>query len=139
MELDDLLSGDDDPADGETKVFDTLFATNHKFYGYADYFLNIPVHTATQGLQDAAIKTSYALRQDLKVGLDLHSFALAEKGALDSAHLGEEIDLTLNYRYSKQVVCLAGFSYVLADDAFEAIGRLGEDAKFAFFMTNVAF
>jgi hypothetical protein len=36
----DFLSGDDDTMDEEVKVFDTLFATNHKFYGQADYFLN---------------------------------------------------------------------------------------------------
>jgi len=135
----DRLSGDDDPTDDETRVFDTLFATNHKFYGYADYFLNIPVHTAGLGLQDLALKISYPLRQDTKLGVDLHSFLLTEKGGLDSAHLGEEIDLTLKHGYSKDVTCVAGFSYVLADDAFGDIGRLEHDAKFAYFMTSVTF
>ena len=137
----DLLSGDDDPADDETKVFDTLFATNHKFYGYADYFLNIPVHTAGRGLQDLALKATYPLCQSTKLGVDLHSFLLAEKGGLDSGHLGEEIDVTLKHSYSKNVACAAGFSYVLADDAFGATGinRLGDDAKFAYFMTTVTF
>ncbi|HUH12859.1 MAG TPA: alginate export family protein, partial [Longimicrobiales bacterium] len=37
----DRLSGDDDPLDDEVRVFDTLFATNHKFYGYMDLFTNI--------------------------------------------------------------------------------------------------
>lgn len=54
----DLLSGDADPNDGDTKVFDTMFATNHKFYGFADMFLNISVHTGGQGLQDLAVKGS---------------------------------------------------------------------------------
>ncbi len=48
----DYLSGDDDLDDDEIKVFDTLFATNHKFYGYVDFFLNIPEDTAGRGLQD---------------------------------------------------------------------------------------
>lgn len=52
----DHLSGDDDPSDGTVRVFDTLFATNHKFYGLADYFLNIPVQTVGRGLQDLALK-----------------------------------------------------------------------------------
>ncbi len=34
----DYLSGDDDPGDDEIGVFNTLFATNHGFYGFADYF-----------------------------------------------------------------------------------------------------
>jgi hypothetical protein len=135
----DRLSGDDDPADGETKVFDTLFATNHKFYGYADYFLNIPVHTAGGGLQDLALKIAHPLRPGLSLNVDLHSFLLTEQGGLDSAHLGEEIDLTLKHKYSKETTCVAGLSYVLADDAFGAIGRLNDDAKFAYAMINVAF
>ena len=48
----EYLSGDDDPTDGTYKVFDTLYATNHKFYGFMDYFLNIPVHTFGLGLRD---------------------------------------------------------------------------------------
>ena len=70
----DYLSGDDDPGDGETRVFDTLFATNHKFYGYADYFLNIPLHTAGLGLRDLALKGAYKPCKEIKLGLDLHSF-----------------------------------------------------------------
>ncbi len=31
---------------------ETLFATNHKFYGFADLFLNIPRDTAGRGLRD---------------------------------------------------------------------------------------
>ena len=135
----DRLSGDDDPADGETQVFDTLFATNHKFYGFADYFLNIPVHTAGLGLQDLAVKAAYPLRPGIKLGVHLHSFLLAEKGDLESGHLGEEVDITLNHRYSENAACTAGLSYVLADDAFADIGRLTDDAKFAFVMVDVRF
>ncbi|MBW2732009.1 MAG: alginate export family protein, partial [Deltaproteobacteria bacterium] len=48
----DYLSGDDDPADDKSQSFDTLFATNHKFYGFMDAFLNIPAHTGGLGLMD---------------------------------------------------------------------------------------
>ena len=41
------------------KVFDTLFTTNHKFYGLADLFLNIPLQTDGRGLQDLAVKWHY--------------------------------------------------------------------------------
>ena len=42
----DRLSGDADSLDTTTRVFDTLYGTNHKFYGLADVFTNIPLHTA---------------------------------------------------------------------------------------------
>ena len=132
------LSGYDNPSDGKTKVFDTLFATNHKFYCFADLFLNIPAHTAGRGLRDMAIKLSWPLGQ-IALKADIHSFALAEKGGLDSAHLGEEIDLILNHKYSNDVSLTAGLSHVLADDAFAAIGRLSDDATWAFFMVDAHF
>ena len=135
----DYLSGDDDPGDGKTKVFSTLFATNHKFYGFADLFLDIPAHTAGLGLQDIALKGSYALRDDLTLAADLHSFHLAKQGLLSTKHLGEELDLTSSYRYSPNLSFTGGLSYVFAADAFSEIGRLGEDMTWVYIMLNAAF
>jgi hypothetical protein len=41
----DHVSGDD-PDTADNEAFNTLFATNHKYYGFMDYFLNIPSHAA---------------------------------------------------------------------------------------------
>lgn len=135
----DYLSGDGNPTDSKIKVFDTLFATNHKFYGFADLFLNIPVHTAGLGLQDIAVKCSFPLQNGIKLGLDVHAFFLSKQGVASGKHLGEEIDLTLSYKYSTEVSFVGGASYVIAKQPLADIGRLGEDMKFAYFMTNVAF
>lgn len=135
----DYLSGDDDPTDGKTKVFDTLFATNHKFYGFYDLFLNIPVHTGGLGLQDIALKTSVTPRPEVTLGLDFHSFMLAKKGALSSGHLGEEADLTLTYRYTKGVALVAGFAYVIQDDALATVRGLTKNASWGYMMANVTF
>lgn len=135
----DRLSGDDDVTDGETRVFDTLFATNHKFYGYADLFLNVPVHTAGRGLQDVAIKLSHACRPGWKVALDLHSFAVAAGDGLDSARLGEEVDLAVKYSYAPSAAWTGGLSYVRAADGFEEIGRLTDNVLFAYVLADVRF
>jgi len=135
----DWLSGDDDTSDGDVKVFNTLFATNHKFYGFADLFLNIPAHTNGQGLIDIAAKLSLTPRKGLGLGVDLHSFRLAEKRALGSARLGEELDVTVSYKYSKQATIVFGGAYVFQKDALGAIGRLSDDMKWAYVMTNVVF
>jgi hypothetical protein len=135
----DLLSGDADPNDGDTKVFDTMFATNHKFYGFADMFLNISVHTGGQGLQDLAVKGSYRVSPEVSLGLDLHTFSLVEQRALASSHLGEEIDATIQYRYTGNLTFQGGFSWLLQDDAWGDIGRLAEDMTRAYVMMNVAF
>ena len=135
----DYLSGDDDLTDDETKVFDTLFATNHKFYGFADYFLNIPVHTAGRGLQDVALKAKKTLRPGLVLGVDVHSFRLAQDQGLSSGHLGEELDLTLSSDYRGVAKFTGGASYVLAADGFADIGRLTDNALFLYVMTDVKF
>ncbi len=135
----DYLSGDDNATDGKVKVFDTLFATNHKFYGYADVFLNIPVHTGNLGLQDVALKFSIPLREGVKLDVDGHAFFLAKKGRASGKHLGEEVDVTLSYKYSNEVMVVCGASYVAAKQALADIGRLKKDLKFAYAMMNVAF
>ena len=58
----DYLSGDEDATDGDYGVFHTLYATNHIFYGFMDYFLNIPAHTFGKGLTDinAGVKGKYS-------------------------------------------------------------------------------
>ena len=100
----DFLSGAPNPNDGETRVCDTMFATNHKFYGVADMFLNTPAHTGGQGLQDLAVKGSYRVSPEVSFGLDLHTFSLVEQRALASSHPGEEVDATLRYRYTGNVI-----------------------------------
>ncbi len=135
----DYLSGDDTPGDGKIKVFDTMFATNHKFYGFADLFLNIPAHTAGQGLQDFAVKGSLRARDDVTLGLDLHSFRLASPLATTSAHLGEEIDFTITHRYSSNLGITGGLSVVIQGDGFEDIGRLTENMTWVYLMLNATF
>lgn len=136
----DYLSGDDDATDGKSKVFDTLFATNHKFYGFADVFLNIPVHTGGLGLQDLALKASFSPAKPVKLSAHLHAFRAAKKDpASDSRRMGEEIDLTVSYTYSANVSFVGGYSYVMANDVLKSIGRLSDDLSFGYVMTNVQF
>lgn len=135
----DYLSGDDTPGDGSSKVFDTMFATNHKFYGFADLFLNIPAHTAGEGLQDFAVKGSLQARDDVTLGLDLHSFRLANPVGTTTAHLGEEIDFTITHRYSKNLGITGGLSVVIQGDGLADIGRLTENMTWGYLMLNTTF
>ena len=135
----DYLSGDDDPTDGDAGVFQTINGTNHKFYGLADLFLNIPAHTAGLGLQDFALKGMLRVNSDFRVGLDLHSFRLAEQGGISSAHLGEEVDVTGWYRHTGNVSFQGGVSFVSQDYAMAEIGRLTENLWWGYLMMTVGF
>ena len=135
----DYLSGDGDLGDGTLKVFDTLFATNHKFYGFADLFLNIPLHTGGRGLQDLAIKGTYKPHAAWMLRLDLHSFHMADKGPLTSGHFGEEIDIVASWKYNRYLNLSAGFSYVFQNDAWAEIGRLTKDLGWFYLMLDAKF
>jgi len=135
----DYLSGDGDLGDDTIKVFDTLFATNHKFYGFADLFLNIPVHTGGRGLQDMAIKGTYRINPEWMLRLDLHSFHMADQGPLASGHFGEEIDLVASWKYNKYLNLSAGVAYVFQSDGWAEIGRLAKDLGWVYLMLDVKF
>ena len=135
----DRLSGDADPGDGEVGVFSTLFATNHRFYGYADLFLDIPAHTAGRGLQDLALKTTFAPADGWSLGLDLHAFRAADAAGLSSARFGEEVDATVSRALAPGVRLTGGFSWVLQGPALAEIGRLSEDLGWGFLMLDAAF
>ena len=88
----DYLSGDADPGDGETKAFNTLYATNHKFYGYMDYFLALPAQLDDAGLVDAMLRGAWGVTPTTTVRVDLHRFWTAEERDGETA-LGTELDL----------------------------------------------
>ncbi len=89
----DLVSGDDDPTDDVVRTFDTLYATNHKFYGHLDAYLALPVHTRGEGLIDGQLNTRFELCEKAGLAFDTHVFASAAPAESDAAFHGLEFDL----------------------------------------------
>ncbi len=88
----DLLSGDDDATDGKNTAFNTLYATNHKFYGLMDVMLFTTGGAVDgQGLHDGALKLGVKPVKGLNLNLDAHVFAAAAPVA--DTMLGQEVDL----------------------------------------------
>lgn len=119
----DLLSGDDRETTDKYESFHTLYATNHKFYGYMDYFLNIPSHTSDLGLQDMIVQISFVPVSGLKLGADAHIFSTA----IDplsvytqplpptvnpdlSKKIGMELDLEASWKLADALSMTFGFS-----------------------------
>jgi hypothetical protein len=135
----DYLSGDPDPQDDQVEVFNTLFATNHAYYGSADYFLNIPEHTGGLGLQDAAVKLALTPGDKTRIGLDFHAFSTEETGELSTRNLARELDLILSHHLESGVSLVGGFSWIQAQAGMRELGRLADDATWAFLMLDAAF
>lgn len=136
----DYLSGDDDPTDETFKVFDTLYATNHKFYGFMDFFQNIPVHTSGLGLRGIHAKVALKPRDGLSLRLAYHSFSANEDFTLadgaTSTRFGDEVDLTLIFNYNQQLSFTGGASLFAPGAIFDE--TRGEDlGAWGYIMTIV--
>ena len=128
------LSGDADPTDDELGTFNTLFATNHKFYGYMDYFLSIP-NQAARGLQDAHITASTSVTEKFGVSAKVHHFmeTAAPSGGSTEAY-GQEVDLTFSYQFADPVSVTVGTSAFFPGDAQ---APNGDTAYWGYVMTSV--
>ena len=135
----DRLSGDDDREDDVEKAFTTLFGARNRFYGRADYFVDIPQNTRSLGLQDAVVKFSWAPRGDLDFFLDVHSFRTVEQGELSSMRLGEEADAWVQLRARGYMTLQAGYALTWAGPGMEELDLLSGTGHFGYFMASVRF
>ena len=104
----DYLSGDDGTDATKIKTFTTPYATNHKFYGHMDYFLNNPAH----GLIDYVFKGSVKATPKLRFQFHAHKFQAAESTAtLTDKDLGSEIDLDMSYAIATNTKLRIGYSH----------------------------
>ncbi len=106
----DILSGDATPDDEVFGGFNTLYATNHAFYGFMDFFLNIPRQLGFLGLVDVFMNVSarpagWALRGDL------HHFWLNDENASGDRAVGLELDLTAARSITPALTVQLGYSF----------------------------
>lgn len=120
----DYLSGNSDKTDAQSSNnFSTLYATNHKFYGYMDYFLAIPTDTKQRGLVDGYARLGYDISKKVSSTLDFHQFMLANPNNLVAPkiglNLGSEFDLIVDYKPSALVNLQMGYSMMFATTNME--------------------
>jgi hypothetical protein len=118
----DRLSGDERPMTNDYRAFDTLYATNHRFYGYMDNLLNIPAQTAGRGLIDYAARV-YGGIDEVKLTADYHRFELSEDDANGEVELGDELDLILDGKVSRGFSLKAGYSVFWPGEVMAGPGR----------------
>ena len=135
----DYLSGDDNFADNDYKAFNTLYATNHKYYGYMDYFVNLPANTNGAGLTDIHAKFAFQPFEKINAGLNFHIFnSSADYNLLkgnSSTSYGNELDLTISYKSSDNLNVTGGFSLFLPGEIFEET-RGSDTSTWMYLMTT---
>jgi hypothetical protein len=140
----EYLSGNDmvDP-DSKNKAFTPLYGTNHKFNGWMDYFY-VGNHANSVGLQDIFVALTYSVK-NWKVQLHNHYFLSAapikDPVKLDEASsgLGNEIDMSVNYKFSEYVNISAGYSHMIASESmgFIKTGDYEETNNWAWLMISI--
>lgn len=154
-------SGDSDPTDDKHETFENLFPTNHKFYGYMDFF-------SLQNLHNIRAIAQIKPHPRLSVALEGHLFWLADTsdnlytaagtprggtGATPgtgyginpnySSYVGSEVDLIAGYALTRFAQLEAGYAHFFTGDYIEqslsAPTRGSTDANWLYVQLNVNF
>lgn len=128
----DYLSGDN-ALDNNNKdnTFSTVFGDGHGYYGYIDYFTNIPTHTNRGGLNDIFLQADYKISPKLSITGALHNFRLTNN-ILDPSstptnlvaakkQLGIEFDAILAYKFYTNSTLSVGYSALKAQKTMELL------------------
>ena len=126
----DLLSGTEAGA-GENNSFDPLYGTNHKFYGWMDYFYVGNGHAEpgspyAAGLINLYQKYSRNLSPSVNLQLHLHQFISPvdirdAQGDVMSSYLGTEADIQLTWRAADRATFIFGYSQMFKTDTLDRI------------------
>ena len=123
----DVVSGDDSN-DPDYQAFNTLFGTNHKFYGLMDYFLDVPADTDGGGLQDYYLNLNVNTSSKSSLKFSYHQFLLAKDvadqlkpGEVLPRNLGGELDAVFEYKIAPYAKLNTGLSFYFTNSTTQQI------------------
>ncbi|WP_026811539.1 alginate export family protein [Arenibacter latericius] len=119
----ELLSGNNNgiPENGKNKAFNPFYGTNHKFNGHMDYFY-VGNHINNVGLIDIYLKTKLVFSEKDNLSIAFHNFsAEAPLSGTGKKQLGNELDLTYNYKIQKYVSLAAGYAHLFPSEGMKSL------------------
>ncbi|MCX8106403.1 MAG: alginate export family protein [Ignavibacterium album] len=124
----DILSGNDPNKPDKANAYLPSYGTNHKFYGYMDYF---PSNAFGLGLNDFYFKTSInPTDSKFSFAADVHHFMSNQETSDGKSTLGQEIDLTVIYKFAQGTNITWGGSLFFPGDIMKVLYSPREDAAF---------
>ena len=147
-------SGDSDPYDDKHQTFVNLYPTNHKFYGFMDFF-------AWQNMQEIVLTTSSQPIGKLNAKLDFHVFRIQDTYDFsynaaqtarttggygiqpnNKAGFGQELDFVLTYPICKWAGVESGYGHFFTGAYVDAsLAKTGgaHDADWYYLQLNASF
>lgn len=122
----DYLSGDSAKSTASTtRVFDPLYGTHHKFYGFMDYYYVGNGHSNV-GLADAFLNLGYKYSAKTNWAVAAHWFNAAGKivdGSKNklSSNLGSEIDISFTHQLYPMVSVMGGYSTYFVSPSLKVV------------------
>ena len=102
--------------------FSPLFGSRSKFYGIMDYFYESAyINGFTPGLQDASIGVFGNPTDKLTCSIDYHYLAVATDLSELNRTLGHSIDLQASYRFSKDILLMAGYTFMAGTETMDRL------------------
>ncbi len=96
------------------------FSGNHGFNGYMDYWATLP----NGGLSNIYGGAGYKFNKKLKINAMYYLFSLAEDmSGIDSKDLGSELDITLDYKLSKETALQLGWSTYFTTKSYDSLKK----------------
>ena len=124
----DYLSGNaSDDTSGKDKKFNPFSGTNHKFYGFMDYYyVGAPGSNAapSAGLLNPYLTANVRTGEKSNLSATFHYFAPAAKfevGGKKHSSYGSEIDLVYNLKVQPFIGLQVGYSTYFANDGTKAL------------------
>lgn len=123
----DYLSGNaSDDTSGKDKKFNPFSGTNHKFYGFMDYYyVGAPGSNAapSAGLLNPYLTANVRTGEKSNLSATFHYFVPAAKFETDKKHssYGSEIDLVYNLKVQPFIGLQLGYSTYFANDGTKSL------------------
>lgn len=148
-----FASGDDDPNDDEAGTFDQIYPLSHAYLGYIDF-------QAWQNIIGHQFSVSSTPLKNLLAKIDFHLFELEEdndawygasgapnegfsSAAVNAAdaddEIGQEIDVTMQYKLFERFDVTLGYSRFFAGDMIKDVAATDDDADWFYLMTYFKF
>ncbi len=107
------------------QLFDVLYGARHRYYGYMDYFSNIPQSTMGAGLADYFAVAEFHPWEKIRIEAAYHYFELAREvlieGVKKNKSLASEIDLSMKWLLYNEIELQGGYSFMLPQESLENI------------------
>ena len=120
------------------RSFDIPYGSGHQFYGFMDYFVNIPRDTYDRGLQDIYVRAILHPSDIIYLSFTLHDFHLAESLGGEKA-LGQELDIIGNLKYNKFVSFELGACAFIPGKVIRTIFNGADVSQWAYLTARVSF